>query len=429
MRKKEWIAMLLAGGQGSRLYSLTKNLAKPAVPFGGKYRIIDFPLSNCVNSGIDTVGVLTQYQPLVLNEYIGSGQPWDLDRQEGGVFVLPPYQKSSGSDWYTGTANAIYQNLPFIERYNPEYVLILSGDHIYKMDYEKMLKFHKEKEADCTIAVLQVPMEEASRFGIMNAQEDGKIYEFEEKPAHPKSNLASMGIYIFTWKKLREYLEQDAKTPGSANDFGKNIIPSMLAANEQMYAYAFDGYWKDVGTIDSLWEANMDLLDPKVPLSLYDPDWKIYARNPALPPHYIAPGAHVQNSMVTEGCVIEGTVDFSVIFAGVTIEEGAVVRDSIIMPGSVIQKGAVVDYAIVAEQTIIGENAVVGARPEGMEDISGWGVTAFGKFNKGENHRVGSVWRQIPFSGFCLIEYGKFRCQRGWRNCKVQLSNVDGSLR
>ena len=378
MRKKEWIAMLLAGGQGSRLYSLTKNLAKPAVPFGGKYRIIDFPLSNCVNSGIDTVGVLTQYQPLVLNEYIGSGQPWDLDRQEGGVFVLPPYQKSSGSDWYTGTANAIYQNLPFIERYDPNYVLILSGDHIYKMDYEKMLKFHKEKEADCTIAVLRVPMEEASRFGIMNAREDGRVYEFEEKPAHPKSNLASMGIYIFTWKKLKEYLERDAKTPGSANDFGKNIIPGMLAENERMYAYAFDGYWKDVGTIDSLWEANMDLLDPKVPLSLYDPDWKIYARNPALPPHYIAPGAHVQNSMVTEGCVIEGTVDFSVVFAGVTIEEGAVVRDSIIMPGSVVRKGAVVDYTIVAEQTIIGENAVVGARPESMEDVSSWGVTVIG---------------------------------------------------
>lgn len=378
MRKKEWIAMLLAGGQGSRLYSLTKNLAKPAVPFGGKYRIIDFPLSNCVNSGIDTVGVLTQYQPLVLNEYIGSGQPWDLDRQEGGVFVLPPYQKSSGSDWYTGTANAIYQNLPFIERYDPNYVLILSGDHIYKMDYEKMLKFHKEKEADCTIAVLRVPMEEASRFGIMNAREDGRVYEFEEKPAHPKSNLASMGIYIFTWKKLKEYLERDAKTPGSANDFGKNIIPGMLAENERMYAYAFDGYWKDVGTIDSLWEANMDLLDPKVPLSLYDPDWKIYARNPALPPHYIAPGAHVQNSMVTEGCVIEGAVDFSVVFAGVTIEEGAVVRDSIIMPGSVVRKGAVVDYTIVAEQTIIGENAVVGARPESMEDISSWGVTVIG---------------------------------------------------
>ena len=376
--KKKCVAMLLAGGQGSRLYTLTEKTAKPAVPFGGKYRIIDFPLSNCINSGIDTVGVLTQYQPLVLNDYIGNGQPWDLDRNFGGVTVLPPYQGHNKADWYSGTANAIYQNLNFIERYDPDYVLILSGDHIYKMDYEKMLKFHKEKEADCTIAVLQVPMEEASRFGIMNAQEDGKIYEFEEKPAHPKSNLASMGIYIFTWKKLREYLEQDAKTPGSANDFGKNIIPSMLAANEQMYAYAFDGYWKDVGTIDSLWEANMDLLDPKVPLSLYDPDWKIYARNPALPPHYIAPGAHVQNSMVTEGCVIEGTVDFSVVFAGVTIEEGAVVRDSIIMPGSVIQKGAVVDYAIVAEQTIIGENAVVGARPEGMEDISGWGVTVIG---------------------------------------------------
>ncbi len=378
MRKKEWIAMLLAGGQGSRLYTLTKNLAKPAVPFGGKYRIIDFPLSNCVNSGIDTVGVLTQYQPLVLNEYIGSGQPWDLDRQDGGVFVLPPYQKSSGSDWYTGTANAIYQNLPFIERYDPEYVLILSGDHIYKMDYEKMLKFHKAKEADCTIAVLQVPMEEAPRFGIMNTEEDGKVYEFEEKPANPKSNLASMGIYIFTWKKLRQYLEQDAATPGSANDFGKNIIPAMLASGQRMYAYAFDGYWKDVGTIDSLWEANMDLLDPKVPLSLYDPDWKIYARNPALPPHYIAPEAHVQNSMVTEGCMIAGTVDFSVIFAGVTIEEGAVVRDSIIMPGSVIKKGAVVDYTIVAENAVIGENATVGARPEGMEDISGWGVTVIG---------------------------------------------------
>ena len=378
MRKKEWIAMLLAGGQGSRLYSLTKNLAKPAVPFGGKYRIIDFPLSNCVNSGIDTVGVLTQYQPLVLNEYIGSGQPWDLDRQEGGVFVLPPYQKSSGSDWYTGTANAIYQNVPFIERYDPEYVLILSGDHIYKMDYAKMLKFHKEKQADCTIAVLQVPMEEASRFGIMNTQEDGRVYEFEEKPAHPKSNLASMGIYIFTWKKLLKYLEEDAKTAGSANDFGKNIIPNMLGAGEQMYAYAFDGYWKDVGTIDSLWEANMDLLDPKVPLSLYDPEWKIYARNLALPPHYIAKGAQVQNSMVTQGCIIAGAVDFSVILAVVTIEEGAVVRDSIIMPGSVVKKGAVVDYSIVAENAVIAEGAVVGARPEEMEQIKDWGVTVIG---------------------------------------------------
>lgn len=375
MRKKEWIAMLLAGGQGSRLYGLTKNLAKPAVPFGGKYRIIDFPLSNCVNSGIDTVGVLTQYQPLILNEYIGSGQPWDLDRQDGGVFVLPPYQKSSGSDWYTGTANAIYQNVPFIERYDPEYVLILSGDHIYKMDYEKMLRFHKEKGADCTIAVLQVPLEEASRFGIMNAREDGQIFEFEEKPKEPKSNLASMGIYIFTWKKLKEYLYKDARTPTSANDFGKDIIPSMLDADEKMYAYAFDGYWKDVGTIDSLWEANMDLLDPKVPMSLYDPSWKIYARNPVLPPHYIAPTAHVQNSMITEGCVIEGEVDFSVIFSGVTIEEGASVRDSIIMPGSVVKKGASVHYAIVAENVVIGENAMVGARPEKVENLTEWGVT------------------------------------------------------
>ena len=378
LRKKECIAMLLAGGQGSRLYSLTKNLAKPAVPFGGKYRIIDFPLSNCVNSGIDTVGVLTQYQPLVLNEYIGSGQPWDLDRQEGGVFVLPPYQKSSGSDWYTGTANAIYQNIPFIERYDPEYVLILSGDHIYKMDYEKMLAFHKEKNADCTIAVLQVPMDEASRFGIMNCEPDGKVYEFEEKPKNPKSNLASMGIYIFSWKKLRKYLEEDAAVPGSANDFGKNIIPNMLAAEEKMYAWAFDGYWKDVGTIDSLWEANMDLLDPKVPMSLYDEDWKIYAKNPALPPHYIADTGRVVNSMITEGCVIEGEVDFSVIFAGVTVEEGAKVRDSIIMPGSVVKKGAVVDYAIVAENTVIGEGAQIGARPEDMANIDDWGVAVVG---------------------------------------------------
>ena len=267
-RKKEWIAMLLAGGQGSRLYTLTQNLAKPAVPFGGKYRIIDFPLSNCVNSGIDTVGVLTQYQPLILNEYIGNGQPWDLDRSNGGVFVLPPYQKSSGSDWYTGTANAIYQNINFIERYDPEYVLILSGDHIYKMNYEKMLAYHKEKNADCTIAVLQVPMDEASRFGIMNTYPDGTIFEFEEKPPKPKSNLASMGIYIFSWSKMRKYLVDDEKDPLSSKDFGKNLLPAMLADGQKMVAYPFEGYWKDVGTIDSLWEANMDLLDPKVPLDL-----------------------------------------------------------------------------------------------------------------------------------------------------------------
>lgn len=278
--KKEWIAMLLAGGQGSRLYALTRDIAKPAVPFGGKYRIIDFPLSNCVNSGIDTVGVLTQYQPLQLNEYLGNGQPWDLDRIHGGVYVLPPYQKIANSDWYTGTANAIYQNINFINRYAPEYVVILSGDHIYKMDYSKMLEFHKEKQADCTIAVMEVPWEEASRFGIMACDEDKKIYEFAEKPKEPKSNLASMGIYIFTWSKLKKYLEEDEANPESENDFGKNVIPAMLQNGERMYAYAFQGYWKDVGTIDSLWEANMDLLDPNVPLDLYDDAWKIYALQP-----------------------------------------------------------------------------------------------------------------------------------------------------
>lgn len=376
--KKEWIAMLLAGGQGSRLYTLTKNLAKPAVPFGGKYRIIDFPLSNCVNSGIDTVGVLTQYQPLILNEYIGNGQPWDLDRINGGVFVLPPYQKSSGSDWYTGTANSIYQNINFIDRYDPEYVLILSGDHIYKMDYEKMLMYHKEKQADCTIAVLQVPIEEAPRFGIMNSYPDGTIYEFEEKPPKPKSNLASMGIYIFSWKKLRHYLEDDEQNPISHNDFGKDILPAMLEDKQKMVAYPFEGYWKDVGTIDSLWEANMDLLDPKVPLDLYDESWKIFSRNPVMPPHYIAQGAVVQNSMVTEGCSIAGFVDFSVLFAGVMVEEGAVVRDSIVMPGTVIKKNAVVEYAVIAENCVIEENAVIGQRPEDATDKENWGVAVVG---------------------------------------------------
>ena len=377
-RKKEWIAMLLAGGQGSRLHTLTKNLAKPAVPFGGKYRIIDFPLSNCINSGIDTVGVLTQYQPLVLNEYIGNGQPWDLDRANGGVFVLPPYQKASGSDWYTGTANAVYQNLNFIDRYSPEYVLVLSGDHIYKMDYEKMLAYHKEKGADCTIAALQVPMEEASRFGIMNTYPDGAIFEFEEKPKKPKSNLASMGIYIFTWEKMRQYLIEDEADPNSSKDFGKNILPKMLADGQKMVAYPFEGYWKDVGTIDSLWEANMDLLDPNVPLDLYDDSWKIYSRNPVMPPHYVRDGAKVENSMVTEGCDIAGDVDFSILFAGVTVEEGAVVRDSIIMPGSVIRKGAVVEYAIVAENCEIGEGAVVGQRPENAPDKEKWGIAVIG---------------------------------------------------
>lgn len=374
VNKKKWIAMILAGGQGSRLHALTQRLAKPAVPFGGKYRIIDFPLSNCVNSGIDTVGVLTQYQPLVLNEYIGNGQPWDLDRIHGGVFVLPPYQKSSGSDWYTGTANAIHQNMHFIERYDPDYVLILSGDHIYKMDYERMLQFHREKGADCTISVLEVSREEASRFGIMNANPDDSIFEFEEKPPEPKSQLASMGIYIFNTSVLREYLNRDAEISCTSSDFGKDIIPNMLQNGVKLFAYRFSGYWKDVGTIESLWEANMDLLDPNIPTALLSPDWKIYGRNPVRPPQYLADTAQVQNSIITEGCEIYGAMDFSVLFANVVVEEGAVVRDSIVMPGSVIRKGAVVQYAIVAEDCVIGERARVGSRPEETEDKESWGV-------------------------------------------------------
>ena len=373
-RKQECVAMLLAGGQGSRLYALTRKIAKPAVPYGGKYRIIDFPLSNCVNSGIETVGVLTQYQPLELNGYIGSGQPWDLDRMDAGVHILPPYQRNQGADWYKGTANAIYQNIDFIQRYNPEYVLILSGDHIYKMDYSEMLAYHKEKEADCTIAVLDVPKEEASRFGILNTNPDGSIYEFDEKPAVPKSTLASMGIYIFTWEKLRKYLIADEEDTTSQNDFGKNVLPTMLNSGERMFAYRFEGYWKDVGTIDSLWEANMDLLDPKVPLDLSDPTWKIYSRNPGMPPQYLSATAEVQNSSITEGCVIHGKVESSVIFAGVTIEEGAEIVQSILMPGSVVRKGAKVQYAILAEDVEVGEGAVVGEAPEEIDDLSRWGV-------------------------------------------------------
>lgn len=373
-RKQECVAMLLAGGQGSRLYALTRHIAKPAVPYGGKYRIIDFPLSNCTNSGIDTVGVLTQYQPLELNDYIGSGQPWDLDRLDAGVHVLPPYQRNKGADWYKGTANAIYQNMAFIERYDPEYVLVLSGDHIYKMDYSKMIAFHQKNQADCTIAVIEVPLAEASRFGILNTNPDDSIYEFDEKPAEPKSNLASMGIYVFNWQKLRQYLTADEADPGSQNDFGKNVLPAMLAAGERMFAYRFEGYWKDVGTIESLWEANMDLLNPKVPLNLDDREWKIYSRNAGLPPHYLSETAHVQNSMISEGGVIEGDVDFSVLFADVTVEEGAEIRDSILMPGAHVKKGAQVQYAILAENVVIEENAVVGERPEAMENLSDWGV-------------------------------------------------------
>ena len=377
--KTNVVAMLLAGGQGSRLGVLTKNIAKPAVPYGGNYRIIDFPLSNCVNSGIYTVGVLTQYQPLELNDYLGNGQPGDLDRQNGGVHILSPYEAIGGAEWYKGTANAIYQNINFIEKYDPEYVVVLSGDHIYKMNYAKMIDFHKKHNADCTIAVLEVPWEEASRFGIMACDEDKKIYEFAEKPKEPKSNLASMGIYIFTWSKLKKYLEEDEANPDSENDFGKNVIPAMLQNGERMYAYAFEGYWKDVGTIDSLWEANMDLLDPNVPLDLYDDSWKIYARNPVMPPQYVADGAVTQNAMISEGCYVEGEVDFSILFAGVTVEKGAVVHDSIVMPGSVIKAGAVVEYSIVAEDVVVGENALVGCRPENMEDKQNWGVTVIAK--------------------------------------------------
>ena len=373
-RKQECVAMLLAGGQGSRLYALTRRIAKPAVPYGGKYRIIDFPLSNCVNSGIETVGVLTQYQPLELNDYIGSGQPWDLDRMDAGVHVLPPYQRNKGGDWYKGTANAIYQNLDFIERYDPEYVLVLSGDHIYKMDYSKMLAAHKANNADCTIAVLDVPKEEASRFGILNTREDGSIYEFDEKPAHPKRTLASMGIYIFSWKKLRQYLVADEEDPHSQNDFGKNVLPAMLEGGERMFAYRFEGYWKDVGTIESLWEANLDLLNPHVPLDLSDPTWKIYSRTPGMPPHYLAPTAQVQNSILAEGCSVSGKVEYSVIFSGVTIEEGAEIVDSILMPGTVVRKGARVQYAILAENTEIGANARVGESPEECADLTHWGV-------------------------------------------------------
>ena len=374
MRKKTCIAMLLAGGQGSRLGILTKNVAKPAVPYGGKYRIIDFPLSNCTNSGIDTVGVLTQYQPLELNAYIGSGAPWDLDLSNGGVFVLPPYQKGKVGEWYRGTANAIYQNMAFIEQYNPDYVLILSGDHIYKMDYNDMLNFHIRHGADATIAVRPVPWEEASRFGIMNTDAEDNIIEFEEKPKNPKSNKASMGVYIFTWEKLRKYLTDDEADKKSSNDFGKNIIPTMLADKQVMCAYNFDGYWKDVGTIESLWEANMDLLETPMPVDLHDKKWRIYARNPGLAPHYIAKGAVVEDSLVTEGCEVFGNVKHSVIFAGVTIEEGASVTDSVIMPGSVIKRGAVVRRAIVSENAVVGAGSFVGEET-GNIAVVGTGIT------------------------------------------------------
>mgnify|MGYP003292360563 CR=1 FL=1 len=373
--KKTCIAMLLAGGQGSRLYALTQNVAKPSVPFGGKYRIIDFPLSNCANSGIDTVGVLTQYRPLQLNSYIGSGQAWDLDVADGGAYILPPYLGAGEKgSWFSGTANAIYQNISFIENYDPDHVLILSGDHIYKMDYADMLREHVEHDAALTISVQQVSTEEATRMGIMNVAPDGTICEFEEKPKHPKSDLASMGIYIFNWKKLRQYLIEDENDPNSSKDFGKNIIPKMLSAGEKLWPYRFSGYWRDVGTITSLWDANMDMLAPNL-INLFDPTWPISSKSPILPPHYAGEQSEIVHSIVTEGCEIYGHVENSVLSSSVTVGEGARVLYSVVMPGAVIEPGAVVEYAIVGENTRIGRNAHVGSQPDGSES---WGVATCG---------------------------------------------------
>ncbi len=367
VRKKKCVAMLLAGGQGSRLYALTNNIAKPAVSFGGKYRIIDFPLSNCVNSGIDTVGVLTQYQPLVLNDYIGNGQPWDLDRAFGGVHILSPYQGKNSSDWYKGTANAIYQNVHFIKQFDPDFVLILSGDHIYKMNYSLMLNHHIANGADCTIAAINVPIKEASRFGILNTDENGVIYEFEEKPKEPKSTLASMGIYIFSAEKLYKYLEEDSKKEKTSNDFGKDILPSMLKSGEKMMAYEFNGYWKDVGTIDSLFEANMDLLGDNPVFDIGDTSWKIQSRSPLAPPHYLGYDGKVNNSIVMSGCEIDGTVENSVLASDVLVKKGAIVRNSIIMADVEIEENAVIDYAIIDEKTKIGKGAKIGGVLDGKK--------------------------------------------------------------
>ncbi len=379
LTKKECVAMLLAGGQGSRLYALTSNIAKPAVSFGAKYRIIDFPLSNCINSGIDTVGVLTQYQPLVLNEYVGNGQPWDLDRTFGGVHILSPYEAKKDTSWYKGTANAIYQNIRFMKMYDPEYVLILSGDHIYKMDYDKMLSAHKAAKADCTIACMQVPLEEASRFGILNTNKDGTIYEFEEKPKNPKSDLASMGIYIFTAEKLYKYLELDNGDTSSEKDFGKNVLPAMLKAGEKMYSYRFDGYWKDVGTISSLWEANMDLLGVVPNFELQDRERVIHSRSPLAPPAYIQ--GEVINSLVATGGEIEGKVVNSVIGTNCVIEAGAEVIDSVLMGNITVKSGAKVNYAIIDEDAVIGEKAQIGAPMEEALKLGGKtsGITVLGR--------------------------------------------------
>lgn len=402
MARQEVIAMILAGGQGSRLGTLTKYLAKPAVPFGSRYRIIDFPLSNCINSGIETVGVLTQYQPLALNTYIGNGHPWDLDRNNGGAYILPPYQSSARSDWYKGTANAIYQNCEFIDSYDPKHVVILSGDHIYKMNYAKMILSHIRENADATIAVFEVPWEEASRFGIMNTDANNTVVEFEEKPKQPKSNLASMGVYVFKWDTLRRMLVEDEARADSSHDFGKNIIPNMLAEGQKLIAYRFSGYWKDVGTIDSLWEANMDLLDQPEEINLMDRSWRIYSRNPVKPAHYIAKGARVINSALTDGCSIYGTVEHSVLSDSVVVEKGAVVRDSILMPGVTVQAGALVDKCIVGMNTIIGKNARVGASIEGEckytnTKLCSNGITVFERGLK--------IRDEATIPGNCMVEH------------------------
>ncbi len=374
IRKKETVAMLLAGGQGSRLGTLTTKMAKPAVPYGGKYRIIDFALSNCSNSGIDTLGVLTQYQPLELNSYIANGQPWDLDRINGGVYVLPPYMSEKTGEWYKGTANAIYQNIPFIEQFNPDYVVVLSGDHIYKMDYSYMVDYHRSTGADATIAVKTVPLDEAGRFGIMTTDEKGKIIDFEEKPEKPRSNKASMGVYVFSWDVLKDFLITDEKDPDSSNDFGKNIIPAMMGSDKSLYAYVFKGYWKDVGTIESLWEANMDLLNEDTDLNLYDTEWKIYSRNPGMPPHYAAPGAKISDSMVTEGCIVEGEVNKSILFAGVAISKTASVKNSVVMPYAGVGSGSSINYAIIAENVIIGCDVVFEGGSPGCISVIGPGA-------------------------------------------------------
>ena len=375
MRKKEWLAMLLAGGQGRRLGVLTKELAKPAVPFGGKYRIIDFALSNCYNSGIDTVGVLTQYQPLTLHAYIGIGSPWDLDRKNGGVFILPPYQRAKGGEWYKGTADAIWQNMNFIRMFNVRHVLVLSGDHIYKMDYASLLGFHKEKGAEATIAVIGVPWAEASRFGIMHTAADGRIVQFQEKPKKPQSNLASMGVYIFDWEVLEQYLAEDAQDRKSAHDFGKNIIPKMLDGGRRLFAYPFEGYWKDVGTIESYWEANMDLLADDPPLDLNDPDWRIYSVSSTRPPHYAAPSSQIRRAIIGEGCAIYGEVEHSVLFPDVYIGKGAKVRDSVLLPHVRIEDGASVERAIIGWRTVIGSQSQIGGFSEAPAETGSAGIT------------------------------------------------------